>query len=103
MFRLCDGTLVAMGSRFSMRGDPRLEDGEAEKGFVKEEGGVGKGVIPFGDRLTSTALSGVTEPDVMVAGVMSCVLLLFGCSTKEAGEPARSPTYSLGGTSGGSS
>jgi hypothetical protein len=103
MFLLCDATRVAIGSRFSMRGDPRLDEGEAAKGFVKAEGGVGNGVNPFGERLISTALSGVPEPDVMVAGVMSCVLLLFGCSTSGAGEPSRSPACILGGTSGGSS
>jgi hypothetical protein len=47
MFLLCDVTLeaiVAMGSRRSTLGDPRLEAGDAVlKGFVNTVGGVGRG------------------------------------------------------------
>jgi hypothetical protein len=44
MFLLCDDiTCATTGSLRSMRGDPRLDAGEAEKGFVKVVGGVGRG------------------------------------------------------------
>lgn len=70
---------------------------------MKAEGGVGKGMVPFGDRRRSKALRGVAPPDVIDAGVMSCGLLDFELRTKGAGEPFRSTAGDLGGTCGGSS
>jgi hypothetical protein len=87
-----------------MRGEPRLDAGEAEKGFVKVVGGVGRGYMPFGERLLSLALMGVNPPECMDAGVRSCVLLDFTFSTRGPrgpGEPLRSTAGDLGGTSGG--
>jgi hypothetical protein len=59
--------------------------------------------MPFGDRLLSLALMGVKPPECMDAGVRSCVLLDLRLSTSGPGEPLRSTTGDLGGTSGGSS
>ena len=82
----------------STLGEPRLEAGDAElNGFVKAVGGVERGMV-FGDRRKSTALKGVFPADVMVAGVISCVLLAFELSTRGAGEPLRSTAGDFGGT-----
>lgn len=88
-----------MGSRLSIRGEPRLDEGDADaKGFVNVVGGVGSAVIPLGERRLSTALMGVLPPDVKEAGVMSCVLLVFELSTRGDGEPLRSTAGDFGGT-----
>lgn len=92
------------GSRFSICGDARFDDGEGTwNGLEKAEGGVGRGMTPLGDRRSSDALWGLTPPDDMDAGVMSCVLLDFEWRTRGAGEPLRSRAGDLGGTCGGSS
>jgi hypothetical protein len=97
-FLLCGDTCAAIGSRLSTRGDPRLDAGDAAlNGLVNMAGGVGRGMIWFGDRL-STALIGVFPPEVNDAGVVSCVLLAFEFKTRGAGEPLRSPAGSFGGT-----
>ena len=69
---------------------------------MNAEGGVGRGIVVLGDRL-STTLNGVTPLDVIDAGVKSCVLLAFEFSTRGAGEPLRSTAGDLGGTCGGNS
>jgi hypothetical protein len=103
MFLLCDDMVADMGSLFSTRGDPRLDAGEAVlKGLMKVVGGVGRG-IALGDRRLSAALRGVFPPEVIEAGVMSCVLLALEFSMRGAGEPLRSAAGDLGGTRGGSS
>jgi hypothetical protein len=100
MFLLCDAdvAIVAMGSRLSTLGDPRLEAGDAVlNGFVNMVGGVGRAMWP-GERRLSTALRGVLPPDVIDAGVISWVLLGFEFRTRGVGEPLRSAAGDLGGT-----
>lgn len=107
MFRLCDVVCVAMGSRFSTLGEPRrsiaLEGEPALKGLEMADRGVGSGMCVFGDRRDSSALVGVVPLGVMVAADMSWVLLDLGLSLRGLGEPLRSASGDLGGTSGGSS
>lgn len=86
-----------------MRGEPRLDAGEPEKGFVNDVGGVGRGYMPFGERRLSLALMGVKPPECPDAGVRSCVLLDLRLSTRGPGESLRSQAGDLGGTSGGNS
>jgi hypothetical protein len=101
IFLLCDEDITAIGSRLSTRGDPRLDAGEAAlNGLMNVVGGVGRGMA-FGDRRMSIALRGVFPPEVMDAGVMSCVLLAFEFSMRGAGEPLRSTAGDFGGTCGG--
>lgn len=101
--RLWDAAVAAMGSFRSTLGEPRLEAGDAVlNGFVKAVGGVERGMV-FGDRRKSIALSGVFPAEVIVAGVMSCVLLALELSIRGAGEPLRSPAGDFGGTWGGKS
>jgi hypothetical protein len=103
MFLLCDEVVADMGSFLSTRGDPRLDAGDAVlKGLMNMVGGVGRG-IAFGDRRLSTALRGVFPPEVMEAGVMSCVLLALELSIRGAGEALRSTAGDFGGTRGGNS
>jgi hypothetical protein len=65
---------------------------------MKVEGGVGRPMLPFGDRRRSRALSGVPTAEPVEAGVVSCDLLAFEFNTKGAGEPLRSATGDFGGT-----
>ena len=100
MLRLWVEECVAMGSRLSVRGEPRLDDGDGTpKGLdCATEGGVGRGMVPFGDLRRSTALSGVAPPEVMEAGVRSWGLLVFWARIRGAGEALRSIAGDLGGT-----
>jgi hypothetical protein len=99
-----DEACVVIGSRFSVRGDPRFDAGEAAlNGFEKAEGGVERGILPFGDLWKLIALSGVLPAEVIDAGVTSCGLLLLEFRTSGAGEALRSMAGDLGGTCGGSS
>jgi len=103
MFLLCEEDTANIGSLLSTRGEPRLDAGEAVlNGLMNVVGGVGSGMA-LGDRRVSAALRGVFPPDVMEAGVMSCVLLAFELSTRGVGEPLRSTVGDFGGTCGGSS
>ena len=101
MFRLWE----AMGSRFSTRGEARrsitLDGDPTLKGFETAERGVGNAALAFGERRASIALSGVTPPELMDPGVISCVLLDLELRISGAGEPLRSVAGDLGGTSGG--
>jgi hypothetical protein len=108
MFLLCealwDAICAAIGSLLSTLGDPRLDAGDAaRKGLVNTVGGVGSGRIVFGERRISTALKGVFPPEVIEAGVKSCVLLAFEFSMRGVGEPLRSTAGDFGGTCGGNS
>jgi hypothetical protein len=101
IFLLCE--CEAIGSRLSTLGEarPKALDGDpALKGFEIAERGVGNAALELGDRRDSRALRGVVPPDVIEAGVISCVLLVFGLRTRGAGEPLRSRAGDLGGTSG---
>lgn len=69
---------------------------------MKAEGGVGRGMLLFGDRRWwSMALSGVAPPELIDAGVASCGLLTFEVKTSGAGEHLRSASGDFGGTRGG--
>ncbi len=101
-FLLCEFR-AATGSRFSTRGDPRLDDGEdVLKGLVKTDGGVGREVAPFDGRLASAVLQGAGPLDVTDGGVVACDLLVLELNTRGVGEAFRSPAGDLGGTCGGS-
>lgn len=95
---------MATGSRFSIRGGPRFDDGDAtEKWFENADRDVRRGTVALVGRLLSTALRGVFPPEGRDAGVMSWDLLVLELRVKRAGEPLRSIAGNLGGTSGGSS
>lgn len=104
MLRLWVDDCAASGSRRSTRGEPRFDAGEeAEKGFEKADGGVGRGMMLLGDRLRSTELEGVILPDidVMDVDVVSWGLLGLVARTRGVGEGLRSTTGDFGGTAGG--
>ena len=102
-FLLCD----AIGSRFSIMGDARwsaaLEGEPTLNGFEIADRGVGSAPFTFGDRRLSREPTGTMPPGVAVAGVVSCDRLDFVLSLRGLGEPLRSATGDLGGTSGGDS
>jgi hypothetical protein len=66
MFLLCeDAMCTEIGSRFSVRGDPRRSSAPGEpalKGLEMADKGVGSGPFMLGDRLESRALEGVVPP-----------------------------------------
>jgi hypothetical protein len=100
--RLCCAVGASRGSRFSIRGEFRLDAGDAvgKRFDAVEEGAVAAAAPVFGDRLGSEALSGVWPPDEIGVRV---VLLGRELSLAGDGEPLRSTEEGLGGTRGGSS
>lgn len=101
MFRLCTAVCEAIGSLFSVFGEPRrstaLEGEAAPKGVDTVDSGVALGRLALGDRLVSIVLVGV-PPGVIMADAMSCIFPDFALSLRGPGDALRSTDGDFGGT-----